>query len=110
MIQNRDVNSSINIHEVDPALIEDLVAASRFLASERVLDAFGHVSARHPGNANRYLMSCNLAPELVTALRHHGIRSRKVKRGRYQWALRFSGEIHPRSNLQSPSGRPCSRA
>jgi HCOMODA/2-hydroxy-3-carboxy-muconic semialdehyde decarboxylase len=67
MIQNRDVNSSINIQEVHPALIEDLVAASRFLASEGVLDAFGHVSARHPGNANRYLMSCNLAPELVTA-------------------------------------------
>jgi HCOMODA/2-hydroxy-3-carboxy-muconic semialdehyde decarboxylase len=66
MIQNRDVNSSIKIQEVYPVLIEDLVAANRFLASEGVLDAFGHVSVRHPGNANRYLMSCNLAPELVT--------------------------------------------
>ena len=67
MIQNRDANSSINTQEVDPILIEDLVAANRILASEGVLDAFGHVSARHPANANRYWMSCNLAPELVTA-------------------------------------------
>ena len=47
--------------------IGDLVAASRILANEGVLDGFGHVSVRHPSNPNRYLMSCNLAPELVTA-------------------------------------------
>jgi hypothetical protein len=29
---------------VDPALIEDLVAANRILAEEGVLDAYGHVS------------------------------------------------------------------
>ncbi len=32
-----------------------------------VLDGFGHVSARHPGNPNRFLMSRSLAPALVTA-------------------------------------------
>ena len=47
--------------------IEDLVAASRILADQGVLDAFGHVSMRHPSNANRYLLSRNLAPALVTA-------------------------------------------
>ncbi len=52
---------------VDPALIEDLVAANRILALEGVLDAYGHVSARHPGNPDRYLMSRSLAPILVTA-------------------------------------------
>lgn len=52
---------------VDPALIEDLVAASRILADQGVLDAFGHVSVRHPANPNRYLMTRNLAPALVTA-------------------------------------------
>src|SRR5262245_33205797 len=52
---------------VDPALIEDLVAANRILAQEGVLDAQGHVSIRHPGNPNRYLMSRSLAPILVTA-------------------------------------------
>ena len=51
----------------DPKLIEDLVAANRILASEAVVDAYGHVSARHPRNPNRYLLSRSLAPELVTA-------------------------------------------
>jgi len=52
---------------VDPGLIEDLVAASRILAAEGVLDGYGHVSMRHPGNPERYLMSRSLAPALVTA-------------------------------------------
>ncbi len=54
----------------DPALaavIEDLVVASRILADQGVVDAFGHVSIRHPGNPNRYLMSRSLAPAQVTA-------------------------------------------
>jgi ribulose-5-phosphate 4-epimerase/fuculose-1-phosphate aldolase len=51
----------------DPTLIEDLVAANRILAAEGVLDAYGHVSVRHPGNPNRYLMSRSRAPILVTA-------------------------------------------
>ena len=52
---------------VDPALIEDLVAANRILAEQGVLDAYGHVSIRHPSDSNRYLMSRSLAPILVTA-------------------------------------------
>jgi len=52
---------------VDPALIEDLVAANRILAQENILDAYGHVSVRHPKNPDRYLMSRSLAPILVTA-------------------------------------------
>jgi ribulose-5-phosphate 4-epimerase/fuculose-1-phosphate aldolase len=44
-----------------------LVAASRILADQGVVDAFGHVSMRHPTNPNRYLLSRNLAPALVTA-------------------------------------------
>ena len=51
---------------VDPAIIEDLVAANRVLAQEGIFDAYGHVSIRHPGNPNRYLMSRSLAPILVT--------------------------------------------
>jgi ribulose-5-phosphate 4-epimerase/fuculose-1-phosphate aldolase len=51
----------------DAALIEDLVAANRILAQEGVLDAYGHVSMRHPSDPNRYLMSRSLAPILVTA-------------------------------------------
>jgi ribulose-5-phosphate 4-epimerase/fuculose-1-phosphate aldolase len=52
---------------VDPALIEDLVAGSWILADQGVLDAFGHISVRHPKNPNRFLMSRSLAPALVTA-------------------------------------------
>ena len=51
----------------DPALIEDLVAANRILAAQGIFDAFGHVSVRHDGNPDRFLMSRSLAPELVTA-------------------------------------------
>jgi ribulose-5-phosphate 4-epimerase/fuculose-1-phosphate aldolase len=47
--------------------IEDLVAANRILAYENVVDAFGHVSMRHPGDAGRYLMSRAKSPELVEA-------------------------------------------
>jgi ribulose-5-phosphate 4-epimerase/fuculose-1-phosphate aldolase len=52
---------------VDPALIDDLVAASRILAHHGVLDAWGHVSIRHPNNAERYLLSRARAPALVSA-------------------------------------------
>jgi ribulose-5-phosphate 4-epimerase/fuculose-1-phosphate aldolase len=52
---------------VDPATIEDLVAANRILAQEGILDAYGHVSIRHPSNPGRYLLSRSLAPILVTA-------------------------------------------
>src|ERR1043166_314442 len=51
---------------VDAGLIEDLVAASRILAQHGVLDAWGHVSMRHPGNPQRYLMSRARAPALVS--------------------------------------------
>lgn len=47
------------------AAVRDLVVANRILANEGILDAFGHVSARHPVNAARYLISRSLAPSLV---------------------------------------------
>ena len=52
---------------VDRAVLEELAAASRILADQGVVDAFGHVSMRHPANPNRFLMSRSLAPALVTA-------------------------------------------
>ena len=51
----------------DPKLVEDLVAANRILVAQSVLDGYGHVSARHDRDPNRYLMSRSLASELVTA-------------------------------------------
>ena len=52
---------------VDRAVLEDLAAASRILADQGVFDAAGHVSMRHPGNAERFLMSRSLAPQMITA-------------------------------------------
>jgi ribulose-5-phosphate 4-epimerase/fuculose-1-phosphate aldolase len=52
----------------DLALIRyELAVANRIVAHEGVLDAFGHVSMRHPENPNRYLLSCSRSPELVEA-------------------------------------------
>ncbi len=48
-------------------VIEDTVAGNRILAQHGVVDGFGHVSARDPGNASQYFLSRSLAPELVTA-------------------------------------------
>src|SRR5215469_14624034 len=47
-------------------LLRQLVIANRILARHGVLDAFGHVSARHPEHADRFVMSRSRAPELVT--------------------------------------------
>jgi ribulose-5-phosphate 4-epimerase/fuculose-1-phosphate aldolase len=45
----------------------ELALANRMVANEGVLDAFGHVSMRHPDNPNRYFLSRSRAPELVEA-------------------------------------------
>ena len=52
---------------VDRAVLEDLAAANRILVDQGVFDAAGHVSMRHPGHAERFLMSRALSPQMVTA-------------------------------------------
>src|SRR5262245_14693727 len=77
---------------VDPALIDDLVAASRILAHYGVLDAWGHVSMRHPKNPQRYLLSRARAPGLVTAedIMEFDLDSNPVdQRGRRMFLERF---------------------
>ena len=51
----------------DPRLIEDLVDANHILFHQGVVDAFGHVSVRHPDDPNRYLLARNMAPGSVGA-------------------------------------------
>jgi len=46
--------------------LRDLALANRILAHEGVVDAFGHVSIRHPQRADRFILSRSRAPELVT--------------------------------------------
>ena len=45
----------------------ELALANRIVANEGIIDAFGHVSMRHPDNPNAYLLSRSRAPELVSA-------------------------------------------
>ena len=47
--------------------VDDLLAANRILSNEGVIDAFGHVSCRHPERPSHFLMSRARAPALVTA-------------------------------------------
>jgi len=46
-------------------LITELVIANRILAREDVVDAYGHVSVRHPDNPERFFLSHSLAPMFV---------------------------------------------
>jgi ribulose-5-phosphate 4-epimerase/fuculose-1-phosphate aldolase len=48
-------------------IFRDLVIANRILAREEVVDAYGHVSIRHPDNPKHFLIARSLAPDLVTA-------------------------------------------
>src|SRR5438270_4854649 len=47
--------------------VEDLVTANRILADLGVLDGYGHVSIRVPGDPKHFLLARSVAPELVTA-------------------------------------------
>ncbi len=47
------------------AMREELAVANRILAHEGIVDAFGHISARHPTDSGRFLISRHRAPELV---------------------------------------------
>ena len=49
------------------ALVTDLVDANHILFNQGIVDAFGHISARHPERPDRFCMARNVAPGLVTA-------------------------------------------
>lgn len=46
--------------------MRNLVVGNRILAREGVVDAYGHLTIRHPNDRERYLMSRSRSPELVT--------------------------------------------
>ena len=46
-------------------LRRELSTAYRIVANEGILDAFGHISVRHPENPKRYFLSRSRAPALV---------------------------------------------
>jgi HCOMODA/2-hydroxy-3-carboxy-muconic semialdehyde decarboxylase len=74
------------------AVINDLVAANRILYRQGVVDGFGHVSVRHPGSPERFLMSASLAPGRVTKddIMEFDLESRPIEqRGRTIYSERF---------------------
>ncbi len=82
----------------DPSLIDDIVTANHILYDQGVVDGFGHVSARHDKDPNRYLLSRSMAPALVTAgdIMEFDLDSNPVDaRGRTPYLERFiHGEIY----------------
>src|SRR3954465_8139990 len=83
---------------VPEAVIEELVLANRILNDRGVLDAYGHVSIRHPADPGRYLMARAIAPGLVTAedIMEFDLESNPVdRRGRSLFVERFiHGEVY----------------
>ncbi len=51
--------------EANRAVLDELVTANRILAREGVVDSFGHVSIRNPGNPTSFFMSRARAPECI---------------------------------------------
>ena len=82
----------------DPKLIEDLVTANHILFDQGVVDGFGHISARHDKDPNRYLLARSMAPALVTAadIMEYDLDSTAIDpRGRTSYLERFiHGEIY----------------
>jgi len=62
-------------------LCYELAVANRILAHEGVIDAFGHVSVRHPDDPGRYFLSRSRSPELVESddILEFDLESRPVK-------------------------------
>jgi HCOMODA/2-hydroxy-3-carboxy-muconic semialdehyde decarboxylase len=84
------------------AALDDLVIANRILADHDVVDAFGHVSIRHPERSDRYVMSCSRGPNLVERgdLIEFDLESRPIdQNGRRMYAER---QIHGRIYAARP--------
>ena len=50
---------------MDSGAFDELVTANRILAREGVVDAFGHVSIRHPAHPDRFCLARARAPECI---------------------------------------------
>jgi HCOMODA/2-hydroxy-3-carboxy-muconic semialdehyde decarboxylase len=54
-----------DLERVPERVLSDLVIANRILANENVVDAYGHVSVRHPADPGRYFLARSLSPHMV---------------------------------------------
>lgn len=53
--------------KADPILAGEIATANHILAHLGVVDAFGHVSVRHPAAADRFMIARSMAPSQVNA-------------------------------------------
>ena len=85
-------------------LIEELCVANRILSHEGVLDAFGHVSVRHPSDPNRYLLARSRSPLLIEPddILEYKLDSEPVKRTSVRL---YSGACHSRLHLSGAQRR-----
>ncbi len=90
-------------------LINDLVIANRILANEDIVDAYGHVSVRHPDRPDRFFLARSLAPEFIT---REDIIEFKHRRhaGEGREARGLSRALHPWRHLRVAAGRDGGRA
>ncbi len=67
-------------------LFHELILATRILADQKVLDAFGHVSVRHPRDPGRYFIPRHRAPELaeISDLIEMNLDSEPVRRSEFR--------------------------
>ena len=65
MTDNNSMDKAQTGGPVSNEFLADLAAASRILAARGVVDAFGHVSIRHPDTPDRYFMCRAKAPALA---------------------------------------------
>ena len=82
-------------------LIQDLVIANRILAKEDVVDAYGHISVRHPDNPNRFLIARSVSP--AGRARALGRFSAAVREGMQLYMERQPGDLP--STLEGQQGR-----
>jgi HCOMODA/2-hydroxy-3-carboxy-muconic semialdehyde decarboxylase len=61
------VKSNSSANAAIKALITDLVTGNHILYDQKVMDGYGHLSARDPRDPNRFLMSRARAPGMVEA-------------------------------------------
>ena len=92
--------------KVSSEALDELVTANRILAREGVVDGFGHVSIRHPGRPDRYIMSRARAPECIEAddLLEYTIEGEPIDPGdRKSYSERFihSGIYEARPEVQA---------
>lgn len=59
------VTEALEPVKVPRSVLEELVAANRILGHEGILDAYGHVSVRHPRAPERFLLSRARSPEYI---------------------------------------------